>query len=218
MKQDSDINYEKGLSFLKGDGVENDPKTALFYLRKSASQGNIVACHLIVFAYTYGMFYDLDIDHEEAMKFGRYGHDHGDFACTFAMAELIEKILTVEKNERHDNPEITSENMLKFYHKAAEAGLPSAQISLGNLYSEGHLVERNTDLADYWYQLATAKKDNSKALEAYTNFLIEEDQFDKAKEYAELGTKIDETKFMHLLLKISMAKKDSKTLYTGQSF
>ncbi|MDC0042743.1 putative DNA binding domain-containing protein, partial [Paracoccaceae bacterium] len=128
----------------------------------------------------------------------------------FAMAELIEKILTVEKNERHDNPEITSENMLKFYHKAAEAGITSAQISLGNLYNEGHLVERNTDLADYWYQLATAKKDNSKALEAYTNFLIEEDQFDKAKEYAELGTKIDETKFMHLLLKISMVKKDSK--------
>ena len=64
MKQDSDINYEKGLSFLKGDGVEKDPKTA-FYLRKAASEENIEACFTILAYYLKGEFDQEDIDDQK---------------------------------------------------------------------------------------------------------------------------------------------------------
>ena len=96
MKQDSDINYEKGLSFLKGDGVEKDPKTALFYLRKAVSEGNIEACFTILNHYLIGEFDQEDVDDQEALKMARVGRDYGEVFSYFT-AMLFEKFYEKRK-------------------------------------------------------------------------------------------------------------------------
>jgi len=216
LQEENRLNFEKGMSFLEGDGVEKDYKTALFYLKKAASSGNLDACFAIVSTYLKNLFSKDDIDDGEALKFAKYGRDKGDKYFTILMAVLIEKILRDTKSEELHDPEVTLENMLNYYHEFADEGDPFAQMRLAKLYGFGILVKRDLVLADHWHRLSAEKKE-PKALIAYVTFLMKHQEFDKALPFAKIGAEMEITGCMHALLAIYFLRKDAQNVkYWGE--
>ena len=104
-----------------------------------AEQGDSQAQFYIGERYYYG--YDIEENHEEAVKWYRKAAEHGDAIAQFNLGYCYENGDGVEQNY---------EEAVKWYRKAAEQGHANAQNNLGVCYEYGDGVEQNYEEAVKW--------------------------------------------------------------------
>ncbi len=188
--------YNLGVMYAQGEGLEQDYTEAVKWYRKAADQGRAEA------QYNLGVMYDngegVEQDYREAVKWYRLSAAQGDAAAqnnlglvfhagngvTQNFAEAL-KWYRLSAAQGYANAQFnlgliydTGEGLeqdyteaLKWYHKAADQGNAKAQFNLGVMYDNGEGVEQDYVQALKWYNLSAASGDenaktNRDALEA----------------------------------------------------
>lgn len=139
---DADSQFQYGVMFATGQGpggrgsFTKDIKQAIYWLNKSAAQGNLNAVTML------GRVYMDNGDPATAVKYYRKAAEQGDEAAceNLAMAYGMGDGVPEDKTEAH-----------KWFLKAAELGSAFAQYIVGNNYFNGVGVEENTDEAFKWF-------------------------------------------------------------------
>lgn len=139
---DADYQFQYGVMFATGQGpggrgsFTKDLNKAVYWLKKSASQGNLDAVAML------GRIYMDNGRPEIGVKYYRKAAEHGhEAACeNLAMAYGMGDGVPEDKVEAH-----------KWFLKAAELGSAFAQYIAGNNYFNGIGVEENTDEAIKWF-------------------------------------------------------------------
>lgn len=139
---DADSQFQYGVMFATGQGpggrgsFTKDLNKAVYWLKKSASQGNLDAVAML------GRIYMDNGKPEIGVKYYRKAAEHGhEAACeNLAMAYGMGDGVPEDKVEAH-----------KWFVKAAELGSAFAQYIAGNNYFNGIGVEENTDEAFKWF-------------------------------------------------------------------
>ncbi|MFN4144048.1 MAG: tetratricopeptide repeat protein [Aestuariivirga sp.] len=146
---DVDAQFEVGLAYEQGTGVEPDEAEAARWFRQAALQGNVEAqYHLarLVARGAKGLKQDLGTAVKLYQDAAAKGHGP-------AMNAL---------GQAYQQGKGTDQDMAKaaeWYAKAAEQGLPDAQNNLGMLYLEGKGVARDLNRAFKLFGDAAAKND-----------------------------------------------------------
>lgn len=138
----ADYQFQYGVMFATGQGpggrgnFTKDVKQAIYWLNKSAAQGNLDAVAML------GCVYMDNGDPATAVKYYRKAAEQGhEAACeNLAMAYGMGNGVPEDKVEAH-----------KWFLKAAELGNAFAQYIAGNNYFNGIGVEENTDEAFKWF-------------------------------------------------------------------
>jgi uncharacterized protein len=137
--------FNIGLMFDAGRGVQEDDRTAVKWYRLAAEQGFAKA------QFSLGTMYDRGEgvlqDAREAVKWFRQAADQRNAKARYKLAYLYEKGRGVEKD---------SKEAVRLYMQAAEQGLAEAQIKLGILYALGDGVPQDYVQAHLWFNLASA--------------------------------------------------------------
>ena len=139
---DADSQFQYGVMFATGQGpggrgsFTKDIKQAIYWLNKSAAQGNLDAVAML------GRVYMDNGEPATAVKYYRKAAEQGhEAACeNLAMAYGMGDGVPEDKAEAH-----------KWFMKAAELGSAFAQYIAGNNYFNGIGVEENTDEAIKWF-------------------------------------------------------------------
>ena len=119
---DVESQFNLGIQYQDGKGVEQNFKEAVKWYRKAAEQGDADAQNNLGFMYEKGLGVERDFD--EATKWFHKAAEQGDSDAQFNLGEHYEKGLGVER----DFDEAT-----KWYRKASEQGDIEAQKRLENL-------------------------------------------------------------------------------------
>jgi TPR repeat protein len=133
-----DAQYEIGLMFANGVGVEQDFEQALHWIRQAADRGLAAAQYLLGTRYTSGVVVEQD-DHKALMWFLKAAEQ----AHPKAMFRLGKFYANIHPNASH-----------VCISKAAEMGLAEAQFAVGLAYAAGKDVGRDQSLAVHWYRCA----------------------------------------------------------------
>lgn len=139
---DADSQFQYGVMYATGRGpggrgtFTRDFKQAIYWLNKSAAQGNLDAVAML------GKVYMDNGDPATAVKYYRDAAEKGhEAACeNLAMAYGMGDGVPEDKAEAH-----------KWFLKAAELGSAFSQYIVGNNYFNGIGVEENTDEAFKWF-------------------------------------------------------------------
>lgn len=142
---DADSQFQYGVMFATGQGpggrgsFTKDAKQAIYWLNKSAAQGNLDAVAML------GRVYMDNGDPATAVKYYRKAAEQGhEAACeNLAMAYGMGDGVPEDKVEAH-----------KWFLKAAELGSAFAQYIAGNNYFNGIGVEENPNEAMRWFDKA----------------------------------------------------------------
>ena len=142
---DADSQFQYGVMFATGQGpggrgsFTKDAKQAIYWLNKSAAQGNLDAVAML------GRVYMDNGDPATAVKYYRKAAEQGhEAACeNLAMAYGMGDGVPEDKAEAH-----------KWFLKAAELGSAFAQYIAGNNYFNGIGVEENPNEAMRWFDKA----------------------------------------------------------------
>lgn len=117
-----DAQYNLGVCYEQGDGIEQDLEKAVFWYKKAAEQGFKKAQHNLGICVYNG--YGTDADHREAARLFRLSAEQGDMYAQFNLAVLLMNGDGVEK----DVPEA-----LTLLRKAAAKGHPQAKAFIDKL-------------------------------------------------------------------------------------
>ena len=143
---DADAQYNLGVCYKYGKGVEKDETEAIKWIRKAAEQGYAMAqCNLGV-CYKDGT--GVEMNGTEAVKWYRKAAEQG-----YAMAQCnLGRCYEYGKGVKKDETEA-----VKWYRKAAEQGYAKAQYLLGMLYKYG--VKKDETEAVRWFHKAAKQGD-----------------------------------------------------------
>lgn len=136
---DADAQCGLGRQYESALGVRRDYKQAVFWLQKSAEQGNVTA------EVELGVVYDNMQDYAQAIIWYRRAAEHGNaralynLGVAYAYGESVPKDLT-EANA--------------WYRKAAEQGDALAQLNLAVDYEKGAGTPQDYSQAADWYRKA----------------------------------------------------------------
>ena len=147
--------YNLGLCYEKGDGVEKDSTAAVKWYRKAAEQGFAVAQSNLGLCYSKGE--GVERDSTEAVKWYRKAAEQGLAIAQSNLALGYCNGRGVEKDYAE---------AVKWLRKAAEQGNDIAQCNLGVCYREGLGVEKDYSEAYAWFNLAS-KTDKDAANHRY---------------------------------------------------
>ena len=135
--------YNLGLRYSKGKGVEQDYVQAVYWYRKAAQQGDPDAQINLGFRYAHGE--GVEKDDVEAVRWynkaAQQGHPRGQFNLGFRYAK--------GRGIEQDDVEA-----VRWYNKAAQQGHASAQSNLGLMYEKGKGVDQDYVEAVKWYRKA----------------------------------------------------------------
>ena len=140
---DAQAQYNLGICYANGNGVEKNFSEAVKWWRKAAeqgvalAQGNLGAC--------YNLGYGVEKNPTEAVKWCRKAAEQGIAEAQFCLGACYALGDGVEKNPTE---------AVKWYRKAAEQGNAPAQYNLGFFYANGIGVEKNLREAVKWYRKA----------------------------------------------------------------
>jgi TPR repeat protein/membrane associated rhomboid family serine protease len=145
---DAVAQFNLGLNYYKGQGVEQNYTEAAKYFRKAAEQGHATAqCYL---GLMYGNGRGVEKDEYEAVKWYRKSAEQG-----FAGAQKNLGVMYMNgQGVEQDYAEA-----VKWYRKAAEQGDAGAQRNLGLMYDNGRGVEQDYAEAVKWYRKAAEQGD-----------------------------------------------------------
>ena len=139
----AEAQYNLGLCYENGTGVEKNPEEAVKWYHRAAEQGLAEAQSRFGNAYING--YGVDKNFEEAVKWYRKAVEQGLAVAQNSLGIQYWKGEGVEQN---------LEEAVKWFHRAAEQGYDWAQHNLGTSYRDGKGVEQNEDEAIKWLRKA----------------------------------------------------------------
>lgn len=140
--------YNLGVCYDNGDGVEKDLREAVRWYRKSAEQGLVAAqCNLGV-CYEFGNGVEKDL--REAVRWYRRAAEQGDARAQNNLGWRYKNGEGVEKN---------LEAAAMWWRKAAEQGDSDGQDNLGNAYRNGWGVSADAAEAFSWYRKSAEQGD-----------------------------------------------------------
>lgn len=139
--------YHLGLCFSGGIGVKMDKPKAYDLFRRAAEMGHADAMRelYVCFMKGYGVEKDEAAGRQWLLKAGEHG-------SKFALAELTGCYARGSDGFGKDDPEA-----LKWFEKAAKAGIAGAQYELGKCCAEGRFVEKDEAEALKWYRKAAGQ-------------------------------------------------------------
>jgi TPR repeat protein len=174
---DPDAQYELGLRYVSGQGVEEDHVKALAWYKKAASGGNVQAMTNIGVIYQTGD--GVEKNQSEAVKWFRQAADRGDQGALKALQVILAPLgAAAQPSPQSPGPkppadeaeanfqmavaydfgygvEEDHEKAARFYALAAEKDHPGAMYNLGLSYLWGEGVEKNRDQAVKWLTRAS---------------------------------------------------------------
>jgi len=137
---DATSQFELGLKFAKGDGVEKNLDEAARWYRKAADQGNASAQCNLGFCYYNG--FGIPKDLSEAFRFFELSASQGITVAQANLASMYDLGEATEKNEA---------KAFKLLQHAANGGLSHAQYLVGARYETGLGVVKNYETARKWF-------------------------------------------------------------------
>lgn len=128
--------FDLAWAYRSGDGVDQDPRLAIFWFTEAAGQGHPQAACCVGEMYRDGI--GTEQDYVEALNCFRKGAEGGDLLSQFNVGWA---------HEFGQGTPVDAEMAAYWYKKAAESGYSYAQNSLGVLYAIGSGVERDDNAA-----------------------------------------------------------------------
>jgi TPR repeat protein len=143
--------YNLGIMYQRGEGVQQVFKQAAAWYRKTADQGLADAqCSL-------GIMYDegqgVQQDFKQAVSWYRKAAEQGDAAAQYLLGSMYDKGQGVQQDYKQ---------AALWFQKAAEQGYATAQHNLGSMYRKGEGVQQDNTQAAALYRKA-AEQGNAEA-------------------------------------------------------
>jgi TPR repeat protein len=143
---DATAQFNLGVMYVTGRGVQQDYSAAALWFRKAAEQGYALAQSNLGTLYRDGR--GVAQDDTEAVMWFRKAADQGDALAEFLLGNQYENGKGV--------PQDYSEAMIWFGRAAVQAH-PIAMLHLGVMYAEGRGVPQDYVCAHMWFSLAAAQ-------------------------------------------------------------
>jgi TPR repeat protein len=191
---DANAQYNAGVAYLRGIGVQKDASQALRWFRKAAQQGHERASHQLGALYLMGDA--VPRDDVAALTWFRISTalDNDDTEALALIAEALSSILTAEQlaeasgesvewfRSHISNPKFAyalgrsyslgdgvqknEQEAFRWYLAAAKAGYPRADVSVGDSYVLGEGVEKSRSEAANWFRRAaeSSQRDGQRML------------------------------------------------------
>ena len=175
--------FNLGLMYERGKGVEQSYEKALEYYLKAAEQGNASAQFSLGSLYQYGEGVEQSFD--KAAEYYRLAADQGDADAWHNLGLLYLRGEGVEKS---------AEQAAECFRLAAEQGVPEAQYNLAVMHQSGEGVEKSDEKALEYYLMAA---DNGHSGAQYNLAVMYQDgigvekDIDKALEYYHMAADLD---------------------------
>jgi len=145
---DATAQFNLGLMYMTGQGVQQDYSAAALWFRKAAEQGYAFAQSNLGTLFRDGR--GVAQDDTEAVMWFRKAADQGDAVAEFLLGNQYANGKGV--------PQDYSEAMI-WFQRAAEQGHPVAKLYLGVMYAEGRGVPQDYVRAHMWFSLSAAQGD-----------------------------------------------------------
>ena len=156
----AEAQFRLGVMYGNGDGVPLDHDEARYWFEKAIAQGHESA--LITLAWMYANGTGVEIDEGRARALYLEAARRGSAKAQYVVA-------TMYRFAQYGLDKDMAE-AVKWYLKAADQGMPTAQLALGKLLMEGKGVVRDDAAALQWLSLAHVN--GSKRAEDYVKHLI----------------------------------------------
>ena len=140
--------YNWGVIYYNGHGVEKDYKKAFEWFKRASDKGYTNATRIVGRMYYNGEY--VEKDYEKAFQYTMRAVEEGD---NYAMTMLGSMYLYGEGVEKN------SERAVQWFEQAAEKGNTQAMVSLGSMYLDGEGVDKNCERAVQWLEKAAEKGD-----------------------------------------------------------
>lgn len=146
---DADAQYKLAKLYLKGTGVKQDDKQAVYWLRKTALQNQADAQGTLGSMYAEGR--GVPRDFCQARRWWRWGVQMGN-AEAQRLQELYNSTgsMPISGGEVTQGQKVPDEAAIGEYISAAEQGDPDSQFRLAELYADGDVVSQNLPEAWKW--------------------------------------------------------------------
>lgn len=131
--------YDLGLLYIKGDGVEKDEEVAVKWFKKAAEQGYPAAQYTLGLCFRVGM--GVEQDEEEAVTWFAEAAQQEHGGAQYALGMHYFK----------GDGELDDEEAVKWFIKAAEQGHAGAQFDLGYCFRNGRGIEQDDEEAFKWF-------------------------------------------------------------------
>ncbi|KAF0095333.1 MAG: hypothetical protein E1N59_828 [Puniceicoccaceae bacterium 5H] len=140
----ADAQYNLGVMYQMGEGVDVQPEKAVFWYQQAAEQKQINALNNLGYVYATG--FGVEKDDALAVKYYKQAAKLGHATSQFNLAYRYENGQGVEKDVKR---------AAKYYRQAADQGHEGAMYCLGRLYEMGQGVDRSLADARDWYRQAS---------------------------------------------------------------
>jgi len=145
---DAEAQFNLGMMYSTGLGIEKDDAAAFRWVHKAAEQGHGEAEFILALMFDQGV--GTAREESEALTWYRRAADHGDRRAQYQLARAYALGRGVAKDPHE---------AARWYRRAAEQGLANAQSSLALLYEAGTGVEQDEREALRWYLKAADQGD-----------------------------------------------------------
>jgi len=152
----ADSQYEVGLMYANGVGVAQSFDQAMVWIHQSAEKGFVAAQYLLATRYQYGV--SIERDERKAMVWYQRAADQGHAKAHFRLGKM------------HGTAH--REAAYACYLRAADMGLPDAQLAVADALAEGNGVRLDDGQALKWY-VAAADQGFAPAQCALANLLAQ---------------------------------------------
>jgi len=174
---------QTGIRYYKGDGVAKDYKQAIYWLTKSAEQGNQIAQTTLGYIFYKGE--GVPQDHAQAIQWYSKAAEQGNVDAQRNLGILYNNPESAPRDQKQAVAWLTkaadqgdlaaqfnlgliyergsslvpkdSKQAVSWYTKAANLGNPNAQLNLGRMYGKGDGVPQDIKQAYIWSALAATK-------------------------------------------------------------
>ncbi len=143
---DAVAQFNLGLMYMTGHGVQQDDAAAALWFRKAAEQGYAFAQSNLGVMYRDGR--GVPQNYLDAVMWFRKAADQGDAVAQYCLGQQYANGAGV--------PQDFAEAVI-WFQKAAEQGHPVAMLRLGVMYAEGRGVPQDYVRAHMWFNLSAAK-------------------------------------------------------------
>jgi TPR repeat protein len=143
---DAAAQFNLGLMYMTGQGVQQDSAAAAIWFQKAAEQGYAFAQSNLGVLYRDGQ--GVQQDSAAAAIWFRKAADQGDAVAQYLLGDQYAKGAGVSQDFNE---------AVIWFQKAAEQGHPIAMLNLGVMYAEGRSVPQDYVRAHMWFNLSAAK-------------------------------------------------------------
>ncbi len=146
--------YNLGICYSNGEGVEKDDSKAFFWYKKAAEQGVPEAQFNLGFCYSHGK--GVEKDAKQAVSWYKKAAEQGVPEAQFNLALCYSDGEGVEKDAKQ---------AVSWYEKAAEQGVGDAQYNLGVCLMKGEGTKKSLSSAVPWLEKAASSADTQRIRE-----------------------------------------------------